>query len=241
MKHHFATVCVRGIFLITLICASSVVWAQVVITDIVAEPRPGTNLVDVTYNLESEGDRPVWISLFFSSDGGLTFSDRCLTVSGAVGPGVLPGTGLEVVWAQGTDYPQAQGSECQIRVTAYQIVTPGDFATVPAGTFTMGSPLTELGRNANEIPHEVSLTRSFLIQTTEVTNQQYMEAAQWAYDHGWLTVYSTEIRDNIDDSDLVLRNINGSNDDDNDGSDDDSNGSDDDDNDGSDDDSDWQQ
>jgi formylglycine-generating enzyme required for sulfatase activity len=47
------------------------------------------------------------------------------------------------------------------------------FVLIPAGTFTMGSPPTEKGRSADEVPHEVTLTRAWYLQTTEVTNAQF--------------------------------------------------------------------
>jgi len=48
------------------------------------------------------------------------------------------------------------------------------FVLIPAGTFTMGSPSNELGRDSNEEPqHEVTLTQAFYMQTTEVTQAQW--------------------------------------------------------------------
>lgn len=47
--------------------------------------------------------------------------------------------------------------------------------TIPAGSFTMGSPEDELGRSTlyDETQHTVTLTQSFYIQTTEVTQGQW--------------------------------------------------------------------
>jgi formylglycine-generating enzyme required for sulfatase activity len=48
------------------------------------------------------------------------------------------------------------------------------FKLLPAGTFTMGSPSDELGRDSDEGPqHQVTLTKSFYMQTTEVTQAQW--------------------------------------------------------------------
>ncbi len=47
------------------------------------------------------------------------------------------------------------------------------FNTLPAGSFTMGSPVGEPGRSSDEIEHTVTLTNSFGMQTTEVTNAQW--------------------------------------------------------------------
>jgi len=47
------------------------------------------------------------------------------------------------------------------------------FALVPAGTFQMGSPEGESGRDSDETQHQVTLTRDFLMQTTEVTQAHW--------------------------------------------------------------------
>ncbi len=49
---------------------------------------------------------------------------------------------------------------------------------VPAGTYTMGSPVSEIGRQAYGIPetqHSVSLTKGFYIGIFEVTQQQWYQ------------------------------------------------------------------
>jgi Protein kinase domain/Sulfatase-modifying factor enzyme 1 len=46
---------------------------------------------------------------------------------------------------------------------------------LPAGTFRMGSPLTESGRSASETPHQVTLSTSFWICETEVTRDLWAE------------------------------------------------------------------
>jgi formylglycine-generating enzyme required for sulfatase activity len=51
---------------------------------------------------------------------------------------------------------------------------PGEWVAIPPGTFTMGSPLDEWG-DSDEVQHEVTLTRGFELQTTEVTVRQFSE------------------------------------------------------------------
>jgi sulfatase modifying factor 1 len=48
-----------------------------------------------------------------------------------------------------------------------------EFVWIPAGTFTMGSPVDELHRNRDEAQHPVTITKPFYIQTTEVTLNQW--------------------------------------------------------------------
>jgi len=47
------------------------------------------------------------------------------------------------------------------------------FNELPAGSFTMGSPLGEPDRSSNEVEHTVALTQAFGMQVTEVTNAQW--------------------------------------------------------------------
>jgi formylglycine-generating enzyme required for sulfatase activity len=44
---------------------------------------------------------------------------------------------------------------------------------IPHGTFTMGSPTGELGRDSDETQHEVTLTKDFYIGVFEVTQKQW--------------------------------------------------------------------
>jgi len=81
------------------------------------------------------------------------------------------------------------------------------FVSIPTGTFTMGSPADELGRSSDETQHQVTLTHGIYVQTTEVTNQQYTEVAQWAYDRGYVTVNGSDLQDNLDGSTQILKTL----------------------------------
>lgn len=48
-----------------------------------------------------------------------------------------------------------------------------DFAYIPAGTFTMGSPVGEEYRNPGEVQHQVTLTRGFYMAKYQTTNAQF--------------------------------------------------------------------
>ena len=64
------------------------------------------------------------------------------------------------------------------------------FNLIPAGTFMMGSPEDELGRASGEIQHQVTITHSFYMQTTEVTQ------GQWAAVMGSNPSYYSQCGDN---------------------------------------------
>jgi formylglycine-generating enzyme required for sulfatase activity len=48
-------------------------------------------------------------------------------------------------------------------------------ALIPAGAFAMGSPEKELHRNADELQHEVQITKPFYLARLEVTQGQYQK------------------------------------------------------------------
>ena len=60
-------------------------------------------------------------------------------------------------------------------------VTPG-FVSITAGSFTMGSPSNEAGRDSNETEHQVTLTYDFEMSESEVTQGQFkslMGSSSW--------------------------------------------------------------
>ena len=69
----------------------------------------------------------------------------------------------------GTCAPGCGVDEACDETTWQQCVTVGEFVTLEAGTFEMGSPEDEAGRNSDELQHTVTLTRGFRMLSTEVT------------------------------------------------------------------------
>jgi formylglycine-generating enzyme required for sulfatase activity len=88
-------------------------------------------------------------------------------------------------------------------------MTHADFVLISKGSYTRGAPVEEPGTYLDERPqHTVLLTHDFYIQTTEVTNQQYMEMLQWAADHDLVTATDTVVWDKMDFSDEALYYMN---------------------------------
>jgi len=84
-------------------------------------------------------------------------------------------------------------------ITYVERVVPA-MVLVPAGSFTMGDGTAPCGVDERT----VTLTRSFLLGQHEVTNSQYMEALQWAYDNGHVTANPDSVQDNLDGSTETL-------------------------------------
>lgn len=153
--------------------------ADLVVGNVQVQQRPFTALFDVTYDLQTVDDAPVEVTLFLSTDGGTSFSARCLAVTGDVGDEVAPGTARHLVWDAGADFPGLASASCLLRVVADDHQgdpqPPPGFVHIAPGTFLMGSPLGEPGRYSNETQHEVTLTRGFFMARYEVTEQLWYE------------------------------------------------------------------
>ena len=57
------------------------------------------------------------------------------------------------------------------------------FVEIPAGTFVMGSPANEQGRRDDEVPHEVVISKSFLLGRDEITQEQWSKFAGTSPSH----------------------------------------------------------
>jgi formylglycine-generating enzyme required for sulfatase activity len=189
-----------------LICTPSAraLGTQLLVSNVHALQRPGTALIDVTFDLETVDDVLVDVHLFLSPNSGTSYPYLCHTVSGDVGSSVSPGLSRHIVWDAGADFPTFSSATCCLRVTADDAPDMARFAYVPPGTFMMGSPASEPERLANETQHQVTLTHGIYVQNTEVTNQQFRDMVQWAYDRGYVTATYSSVRDNLDGSYATL-------------------------------------
>jgi formylglycine-generating enzyme required for sulfatase activity len=74
--------------------------------------------------------------------------------------------------------------------------TPLGMVFIPAGSFVMGDGVAPHGVDERD----VTLTRDFYLGQYEVTNQEYLDAVQWAYDNGYVTATASSVQDNQDRS-----------------------------------------
>ncbi|MEW6238721.1 MAG: formylglycine-generating enzyme family protein [Candidatus Omnitrophota bacterium] len=174
-----------GFFLIDL---PQVQAAEPIVSNVKASQRlDGSKLVDIYYDVEDADSAAVTVSVKISDDDGITFLITPVTLSGDVGE-VAPGKNKHIVWDCGQDLPGRSGDYFKAAVTAYDssenitINIPGlpsgakplEIVLIPAGTFTMGSPNGEPGRNTNEGPqHQVTITKPFYMGKYEVTQAQW--------------------------------------------------------------------
>ncbi len=185
-------------------------WSEVSVTNLVVAQRPGTKLVDISYDVSNTDTNPVTVSLIVQ-DGESAVA--CPSVTGDVGAGVTSGSGKSIVWDGGADasglflvnatFSIAAVSGGGISSGDYLVVdlSGGTAATsypvsyldavpsggwsdahkttklvlrrIPAGSFTMGSPSDELGRDSDETQHSVTLSDDFYMGVFELTQRQW--------------------------------------------------------------------
>ncbi len=151
-----------------------------------ASQRPGTKLVDIYFDLsDSDGDLQE-VEVVMSSDGGLTWTIPCVTLSGNVGANVSPGSGRHIVWNAGADWNGNFVASTKARVTAHDGTTPPappGMVYVPAGPFQMGDNFEE-GSTAELPVHNVNVS-SFFMDRDEVYRQLWLSVNGWASANGY--------------------------------------------------------
>jgi cysteine-rich repeat protein len=91
----------------------------------------------------------------------------------APGDGCTPSCTLQPGWACDT---VSQPARC----------TPGLQIAIAAGSFTMGSPATEAGRDTDEPLHDVTLTHNFSLANAEVSQEEFARVM-----NGWRPSHET--------------------------------------------------
>ena len=155
---------------------SEAVWANKApeMSNVQAEQRSGTSLVDITYDVNDPDGDLMMISVQVSNDAGRTYTIFPETLSGDMGEGIASGAGKQIVWDAGKDIPGMWSPLFKIRVTADDgtgPAPPSGMVLVPAGEFIMGSDVGE----SREKPEHTIFVDVFYIDQYEVTYRQWKE------------------------------------------------------------------
>jgi formylglycine-generating enzyme required for sulfatase activity len=149
------------------------------IRNLKVQQRPGTYLVDVTFDLvDPDSYNGVFLGMEASVDNGATFNLPAKTATGDLGL-VKPGTGKKVVWDAFTDWPDKYTPNAKVRIVAADSLPmgpgrgPDGFVWIPPGKFMMGSPENEAERESDEAQYEVALSNGFWMCDHEVTQEEY--------------------------------------------------------------------
>ena len=156
--------------------------AQFTAGNVRAAQRPGTKLVDIDYDVTGIAT-PVTIWLEISSDGGTTWTVPAITLTGAVGTNVTPGTNLRITWDAGLDWNNQTSAQTKFRLKVDDSPPPdlAVFSAIPAGGFTMGDTLDGM---ADAPPHWVNVS-AFYMQKKEVTKAEWDAVREWGLGYGY--------------------------------------------------------
>jgi hypothetical protein len=96
------------------------------VTNVTAQQRTDTRLVDITYDLEHSEDLLCTVTVEASTDGENWIVLTNLSGSGAFGLDVVEGTGKTIVWDAGLEWPSHLFPSVEIRVRANDVQIPPD-------------------------------------------------------------------------------------------------------------------
>jgi hypothetical protein len=114
---------------------------QPTVSNVRANQRPGTTLVDLFYDLSGAGSG-YSVSVTVSSDGGASFSVPATHFTGdGVTTPAAPGTGRHIVWDAGADFPAQFSTKMRLKVAdgsafAVSSIFTVDTRTAQTGTLT---------------------------------------------------------------------------------------------------------
>jgi formylglycine-generating enzyme required for sulfatase activity len=117
-------------------------------------------------------------------------------------PDIVPGPPLATVRAASVADPSKSGTAV---AAIYKIgPTPPGYVRIPAGSFTMGDGIAPCGSNL----YPVTLTKDFYLGRAEVTNAQYLDMLQWAYDNGHVAATLAYVYDAMGSNKILVTVVN---------------------------------
>jgi formylglycine-generating enzyme required for sulfatase activity len=153
--------------------------AAPVVSNVRAQQRLGTKLIDITYDLADADGGTVFISAQLFSG---TTALPAFSLSGHIGAGVTPGTNKAIVWNAGQDWNRQYTTQGKVRIIADDLsVTPPNagMVYVPAG-FTVGSNGIHSGNSGHKV-----FTSGFFMDKTEISKATWDEVRTWALANGY--------------------------------------------------------
>ena len=104
------------------------------VSNVQANQMPGTEIVQITYNLAESENLPCWIFVFVDRDDWGSWNVPVYSLVGDVGPNIMPGNGKSIQWNAGLDYDHHYVPGCKVKVVAQSLEDgiPEDMVLVPA-------------------------------------------------------------------------------------------------------------
>jgi len=182
---------VRLAILLSLIACACLQAAGPTVSNVRSAQRPGTQLVDVDYDLADPDSPILTVSVAVSTNGGASYTLPATSFTGALGVSVTPGANKRITWNAGQDWPNKFSANVRFSVTASDDTAPGGMVLIPAGSFTMGNTFSGEGYS-DELPLHTVYVSAFYMDRYEVTKTLWDDVYQWATNHGYSFEYGAQ-------------------------------------------------
>jgi formylglycine-generating enzyme required for sulfatase activity len=173
---------------VVLALAISAHAASPVVSNVRAQQRAGTKLVDVTYDLADPDSTQLAITIAVSTNAGATYTLPATSFTGAVGVNQSPGQNKKITWNAGADWPGKFSANVRFRVTADDSNTPPapfGMVLISASSFTMGNCMDSSEGYFDELPTHTVSVLAFYMDKCEVTKAKWDEVKIWAIANGY--------------------------------------------------------
>jgi formylglycine-generating enzyme required for sulfatase activity len=156
-----------------------------VVSNVRAQQRAGTKLVDITYDLADPDSAQLAVTIAVSTNAGATCTLPTTSFTGAVGVNQSPGQNKKITWNAGADWPGQFSANVRFRVTADDAIARSGMVLIPAGNYNMGNCMDSSEGDFDELPaHSVSVS-AFFMDKYEVSKQMWDGVCSWATNNGY--------------------------------------------------------
>jgi len=158
----------------------------VTVSNLAFRQRPGTKMVDITYDLASTSAQTATVALAVKNG---TTALSTASATGHIGGNVTIGTGKAILWNMAADWNGQFSNNISVTLSASTGDIPppvAEMVLIPAGSFQMGNALSASGDgSSNELPvHTVSVS-AFYMDKYEVTKELWDEVRAWGMNNGY--------------------------------------------------------
>jgi len=143
------------------------------VSNIRANQRAGTKLVDIYYDVTDAENDPLTVAIQISSNAGSSWNIPARTLTGDVNFNVTPGANRHIVWNAGADWNRNYTTQGKVRILADDAPTTPPVSTmafVPAGFSNPGREI---------------YTSAFFMDKTEVSKAEWDAVYSWAITNGY--------------------------------------------------------
>jgi formylglycine-generating enzyme required for sulfatase activity len=149
------------------------------VSNITANQRAGTKLVDIYYDVTDAENDPLTVSIQISSNAGANWNIPARTLAGDVNFNVTPGTANHIVWNAGADWNRNYTTQGKVRILADDAATTPPIASMAFVSAGFSKP------GFSTWVYEDVYSSAFFMDKTEVNKAEWDVVYSWAITNGY--------------------------------------------------------